>query len=173
MFYCEIIGIPKRLGKMKQVYIIGAKGIGQYGGYETFVQKLIEYSNNIYFHVACKANGDGHMDIGKLADSEWMGESAFRYRGAECFLVKVPEIGAAQAIVYDCKSIRKSIEDITANKISNPVVYVLACRIGPFFGRYVKLIHRLGGKVLVNPDGRAGIIWTNQKQRCKYKVSAA
>lgn len=30
---------------------------------------------------------------------------------------------------------------------------MLACRIGPFFGKYVKKIHALGGKVLVNPDG--------------------
>lgn len=30
---------------------------------------------------------------------------------------------------------------------------MLACRIGPFFGKYVKRIHALGGKVFVNPDG--------------------
>ena len=47
------------------IFIIGSKSIGQYGGYETFVDRLIgehEHEDSIKYHVACKANGDGFMD---------------------------------------------------------------------------------------------------------------
>lgn len=46
-----------------------------------------------------------------------------------------------------------AIKHIKEDHVEHPVVYVLACRIGPFFGKYVKEIHKLGGKVFVNPDG--------------------
>ena len=54
---------------VQHVYLIGAKGLGSYGGYETFVYKLTEYHKNnehIKYHVACKANGDGCMVRQKL-----------------------------------------------------------------------------------------------------------
>ena len=54
---------------VQHVFIIGSKSIGQYGGYETFVDRLIgEHENepSIKYHVACKANGDGFMDESKL-----------------------------------------------------------------------------------------------------------
>ena len=51
--------------KVQHVYLVGAKSLGAYGGYETFVYKLTEYhqnKENIKYHVACKANGDGCID---------------------------------------------------------------------------------------------------------------
>ena len=56
---------------VQHIFIIGAKSIGQYGGYETFVDRLInEHAEDpsIMYHVACKANGDGCMDEAKLSD---------------------------------------------------------------------------------------------------------
>jgi rhamnosyltransferase len=44
------------------IFLVGAKNLGAYGGYETFVDKLTEYhgqSDKLCYHVACKANGDG------------------------------------------------------------------------------------------------------------------
>ena len=52
--------------EVQHVYLVGAKSLGAYGGYETFVYKLTEYhqnKENIKYHVACKANGDGCMDL--------------------------------------------------------------------------------------------------------------
>ena len=52
--------------EIQHVYLVGAKSLGAYGGYETFVYKLTEYhqnKENIKYHVACKANGDGCMRI--------------------------------------------------------------------------------------------------------------
>ena len=54
---------------IQHVYLVGAKSLGSYGGYETFVYKLTEYHQNvknIKYHVACKANGDGCMDETKF-----------------------------------------------------------------------------------------------------------
>ena len=126
---------------MKHVFIVGSKGIpGAYGGYETFVDKLTEChqdNNEIKYHVACKSNEN----------------SEFEYHNARCFNVKVPNIGAAQAIYYDVAALKKCCKYIKENAIENPVVYILACRIGPFMAKYVRKIHKLGGVVYVNPDG--------------------
>ena len=57
------------MSKVQNVFLVGAKSLGAYGGYETFVYKLTEYHQNnpnIKYHVACKANGDGCMDETKL-----------------------------------------------------------------------------------------------------------
>ena len=126
---------------MQHVFIIGSKGIpGAYGGYETFVDKLTEYHQtheNIKYHVACKDNR-------KFTET---------YQNARCFHLKVPHIGPAQAIWYDVAALADCCEYIREKHIENPIVYILACRIGPFMKKYVKKIHKLGGKVFVNPDG--------------------
>ena len=57
--------IMKQENQVQHVFLVGAKSLGAYGGYETFVYKLTEYHQNnphIRYHVACKANGDGCMD---------------------------------------------------------------------------------------------------------------
>lgn len=126
---------------MQHVFIVGSKGIpGAYGGYETFVDKLTEYheSNpNLKYHVACKDTHNGEET----------------YHNARCFHVKVPNIGPAQAIYYDVAALSRCCKYIKAHNIQNPIVYILACRIGPFMAHFVRKIHKLGGKVFVNPDG--------------------
>ena len=126
---------------MQHIFIVGSKGIpGAYGGYETFVDKLTEYHQNhpqLRYHVACK-------------DTENKEEI---YHNARCFHIKVPNIGAAQAIWYDVAALRACVKYIKANRIKKPIVYILACRIGPFMGYFVRQIHKLGGVCYVNPDG--------------------
>ena len=146
---------------MKHVFIIGAKGIGQYGGFETFVEKLIqshENENGIQYHVACKANGEGCTDIEKLEGITDVSKkrdfvSDFRYRNAHVYRIKVPDIGPAVAIYYDVKALEYAIRWCGKKHIKEPVFYVLACRIGPFIGHFKKQIEKLGGKLFVNPDG--------------------
>jgi len=126
---------------MQHIFIIGAKGIpGAYGGYETFVDKLTEYHQNnshLQYHVACKDTKNCEVT----------------YHNARCFHIKVPNIGPAQAIWYDVTALKQCCDYIAKKHIANPIVYILACRIGPFMAPYVRRIHRLGGKVFVNPDG--------------------
>ena len=126
---------------MQHIFIVGSKGIpGAYGGYETFVDKLTEYHQNntdIKYHVACKSTEN----------------SEFEYHNARCFNVKVPNIGAAQAVYYDVAALNACCKYIKNNNIENPIVYILACRIGPFAAHFKRKIHKLGGVVYVNPDG--------------------
>ena len=126
---------------MQHVFIVGSKGIpGAYGGYETFVDKLTEYHQDhpqLRYHVACK-------------DTETREEY---YHNARCFHIKVPNIGPAQAIYYDVAALAACCKYIKENQIEKPIVYILACRIGPFMARFVRKIHKLGGVVYVNPDG--------------------
>lgn len=142
---------------VQHVFIIGAKGLGNYGGYETFLDKLTEYhqdNRNIRYHIACKENGQGAMDETKLNGAETKNAHRFVYHNADCFKIHVPEqIGAAQAIYYDIAALKWCISYIQRHNTEHPIVYILACRIGPFVGKYVNQIHKLGGKVFVNPDG--------------------
>ena len=144
-------------GEVQHVFLVGAKSLGAYGGYETFVDKLTEYHQNnskIKYHVACKANGDGSMDPYKTVGAQIINEHEFLYHNAHCFRVKIPEnLGPAQAIYYDITALHKSCEIIKRDKISNPIVYIMACRIGPFMEYYYHKISQLGGKVYLNPDG--------------------
>lgn len=126
---------------MQHIFIVGSKGIpGAYGGYETFVDKLTQYHQDcgdIQYHVACKGGA----------------EAEFSYHNAHCFRVDVPNIGPAQAILYDVKALNYCCRYIREHQIEKPIVYILACRIGPFAARFQRKIHKLGGKVYVNPDG--------------------
>lgn len=124
----------------QHVFIIGSKGIpAKYGGYETFVENLTKDRQNkdIIYHVACLAR-----------DSK-----RFIHNNADCFDINVPNIGPAKAIYYDRKAFEESIKYIKDNHIQHPIVYVLTCRIGPWYGNLVKQIHKLGGQVFLNPDG--------------------
>ncbi len=141
---------------IQHVYLVGAKSMGAYGGYETFVYKLTEYHQNqpnIQYHVACKENGDGCMDETKCAGATRLNDREFLLHNAHCFKIHVPQIGPAQAIYYDVAALRACCKHIRENHIPHPIVYIMACRIGPFAGHYYRKIHKLGGTVYLNPDG--------------------
>lgn len=141
---------------MQHVFIVGSKSLGAYGGYETFVYKLTEYNRNskdLKFHVACKANGDGCMDETQLEGVTRLSDTEFEFNNTHCFKIKVPNIGSAAAIYYDIAALNMCCQYIEKEHIKNAIVYVLACRIGPFLANFQKRIHKLGGKVYLNPDG--------------------
>ena len=142
--------------KVVSPILIGAKSIGQYGGYESFIYKLLEYhreQKNIHYYVYCKANGSGRMDVTTLPGVQIKNTTEFTFYNADCYLIRVPQIGAAQAIFYDVKALSEACKLIRRKQIENPIVYIMACRIGPFMSHFVKKIHKLGGKVYLNPDG--------------------
>ncbi|MCI9229628.1 MAG: glycosyltransferase family 1 protein [Lachnospiraceae bacterium] len=140
----------------QHVFLVGAKSLGAYGGYETFVYKLTEYhqdNRKIKYHVACKANGDGCMDETAQEGVTSISGSEFEFHNAHCFKIPVPQIGAAQAIYYDMAALKECCRYIEEYRIQHPIVYIMACRIGPFAGYFYRKIHRLGGRVYLNPDG--------------------
>ena len=141
----RVLGVNDKMSKSlrnkQHVFIIGSKGIpAQYGGFETFVEKLVEYQTDkdILYHVA------------RMADDD----KRYEYNGAIGFNVKVPDIGPAKAIYYDIAALDKYIKYCSRMHLSKPpVFYILACRIGPFIGFYKRKIRKLGGVLLINPDG--------------------
>ena len=149
---------------VKHIFVIGAKGF-TYGGYETFLDKLTEYhkdDKSIKYHIACKQNGQGITDFGKLDSAKKIKKQEYNYHNAHCFCLWTPAIGSAQAILYDIAAIRYCIRYVKKHRITGFVIYVLSSRIGPLMGHYAKRIHSLGGKYYNNPDGRESL-------RRKYK----
>ena len=144
---------------MKNVFIIGSKGIpSNYGGFETFVDKLTLYkkSKDIMYHVSC-------LNVE---------EEEFSYNNARCFNVEVKDIGSAKAVLYDLQALSKSIKYIEENNLSNSIILILACRIGPFLPFYKKKLKDLGIRLYINPDGHE---WKRSKWiapiRAYWKVS--
>lgn len=146
----------------RDVFIIGAKCIGQYGGYETFLDKLTEAhqdERSVQYYIVTKANGDGAMDETKLTGVSSIKKDnfgvvrSFKYHNANVVKLSVPQIGSAQAIAYDVKAFKWCLKYIKGHKIQNAIIYVLACRIGPFFGSLVNKAHKMNAHVYVNPDG--------------------
>lgn len=127
---------------MQHVFIIGSRGLpAQYGGFETFVDELVSHqqSDQIKYHVANLSKGAS----GKHSD----------YKTADVFDIKARHFGPANVIFYDRDAINYALSYIKENKIKNPIVYVLGNTLGAFIGHYAKKIHKIGGKLLVNPDG--------------------
>lgn len=144
--------------RMKHIFIIGSKGMpAKYGGFETFVDRLTagRQNENIKYHVACMQNED-NKEKGKN----------FTYNNAECFVIKVPNIGSAKAVYYDLAALRYCVKRMKQENISNGIVYVLACRIGPFIGHYKKQLKKLSGELYVNPDGHE---WLRDKWNAAIK----
>ena len=147
---------------VQHIFIIGSKSIGQYGGYETFVDRLIgehENERTVKYHVACKANGDGYMDETKLKGVEITKKnddgtvSEFTYKNAHVFKIHCPNIGPAVAIYYDKEAVKYSVKYCKDNGIKDPIFYILTCRIGLYIGGLVRKIKAIGGKYYLNPDG--------------------
>ena len=148
---------------VQHVFIVGSKSIGQYGGYETFVDRLIgehEVDSSIKYHVACKANGDGFMDETRLSPAVKVlkknsdgSVAEFEYKNAHVFKIRCPNIGPAVAIYYDRQALLYSIEYCKREGIESPIFYILTCRIGLFIGSLAKQIRAIGGKYYLNPDG--------------------
>ena len=127
---------------MRDIFIIGSRGLpAQYGGFETFVEKLISYkvSPAIRYHVAC------------LSDEST--GNHFDYKGADCFTVNPPKLGPARVIAYDMMAINYSLKLIKKEGIQSPIFYILGNTIGAFIVHFAKKIQSVGGILLVNPDG--------------------
>ncbi|MCQ2009546.1 DUF1972 domain-containing protein [Sporolactobacillus sp. STSJ-5] len=125
---------------MKHIFIMGSKGIpARYGGFETFVDQLTarKKSSDIKYYVSCLADNNEEQV----------------YNGVHLINIKVPNIGSAKALLYDLLSLRRIFDYIQKNQLRDCVVYILACRIGPFIGYYKEKLSKLEIKVYVNPDG--------------------
>ncbi len=128
----------------RHVFIIGSKGIpAAYGGFETFVEKLTlnQIDSSIQYYVACQKSPTEYE--AKL----------YRHNGAVCFPIKVPKIGPAKAVYYDWRSLKWAIHHIEKEHIEKAVIFICACRIGPFIAMEKDRMQSLGIHLVINPDG--------------------
>ena len=127
---------------MKHVFIIGSRGLpAKYGGFETFVEKLVEnrISPQIQYHVAC------------LSDDETYHH--FDYKGVDCFTIKAPKLGPARVIAYDMMAINYALTLVKQQQIEHPIFYILGNTIGAFIAPFARKIRNAGGLFYINPDG--------------------
>ena len=154
---------------MQHVFIIGSRGLpAQYGGFETFVDELVSHqqSDQIKYHVAnlSKTATGRHVD----------------YKTADVFDVKARRFGGANVIFYDRDAINYALSYIRQHNITTPIFYVLGNTLGAFMGHYARKIHKIGGRLFVNPDG---LEWQRSKwikpiqaylkysERCMAKIA--
>jgi rhamnosyltransferase len=146
------------LNEKKIVFLLGSKGIpANYGGFETFIEKLTlnQIDKSIQYYVSCQYSPEEYV------------EGIHEHNGAKCFHVRVPNIGPARAVYYDWQSLKWSIRFIEKNKIENAVIFICACRIGPMVAMNVNRIHRLGTRLIINPDGHE---WMRAKWNTAIKA---
>ena len=94
--------------KKKAVFLLGSKGIpANYGGFETFIEKLTlnQQEKSIQYYVSCQTSAQ-----------DYTGET-YNYNGAECHPIRVPDIGAARAVYYDCKSLKWALDYIKKTRL--------------------------------------------------------
>lgn len=142
----------------KTVFLLGSKGIpANYGGFETFIEKLTlnQIDKSIQYYVSCQQSPDEYK------------EGMHEHNGAKCFHIKVPNIGPARAVYYDWMSLKWAIEFIENNKVENAIIFICACRIGPMIAANINKIHKLGAKLIVNPDGHE---WMRAKWNAAIKA---
>lgn len=138
--------MSRKNGNVQHVFIIGCKGIpAQYGGFETFADKLTQYqcAPDIQYHVSCACEPEDYE----------RSRARYRCHGAKCYVFPWRKLGPARAVTYDIDALRYFIRYAQKKQIPHPVFYILACRIGPFIGYFKKHIDALGGQLFVNPDG--------------------
>lgn len=127
---------------MKHVFIIGSRGLpAKYGGFETFVEKLVEnrISPQIQYHVACLSDDEAYHH--------------FDYKGVDCFTIRAPKLGPARVIAYDMMAINYALKLVKEQEIVQPVFYILGNTIGAFIAPFSRKIHHAGGIFYINPDG--------------------
>lgn len=124
------------------IFIVGARGYkAKYGGWETFVSKLVDnyHDNETIFHISGLGDNNTH-DI-KINDNIYIDNFYIRQNGGiKMFLCTI------KAFNYYLKYIKD-------NKLDNCYIYVLGLKLGPLLYLKKSIIKSLGIKILVNPDG--------------------
>ncbi len=121
--------VPGRAGRALRLAILGCRGIpARYGGFETFAEELGArlVARGVEVTVFCEHHA---------------GARPRAHRGMRLEYVRVPPLGAARALAFDLRCLRRAR--------AHDVVYMLGYGAGAFLG----LARRAGNQVWVNMDG--------------------
>lgn len=138
---------------MQHIFIIGSRGYrASYGGWETFVTKLVDNynDNNVLFHISGLSDKDTLLN-NKVSDNVI----------TDSFNVK--QNGGIKMLLCTIKAFKYYIKYIKENNISNAYIYILGLKLGPLLKVYKRKLKELNITTLVNPDGleHARSKWNN------------
>lgn len=136
---------------MKNIIIIGARGYkSNYGGWETFVTNLVENYNDkkTKFHIP------------ELTTSKELKNKIIKKDNVDCLQIYSPNIGFATMFIYAIKALGKMNKYIKKHNLKNCIVYILGCRMGPFYRLLIHSLKKQGIKIYLNPDG---LEWKREK----------
>ncbi len=135
----------------KNIFIVGSRGYQfPYGGWETFVTNLINNTEE----------KDVQYYVTNLVQDKKEKKKILCYENVECHTVYVPHQAFVTMFTFTILSINHFIYFIKKNKLKNTVLLVLGCKVGPLFVFWKPILHRLGVKVIINPDG---LEWKREK----------
>lgn len=143
---------------MKNIMIIGSRGYkASYGGWETFVTNLIENYNDkdTQFHVA------------ELTHNKKEDKKVIKKGNVFCPQVYSPKVGFVTMFIYAILALKRTKKYIQKQNLENMVVYVLGCRVGPFYPFLIHGLKKQGIKVYLNPDG---LEWQREKWAWWIKI---
>ena len=130
---------------IKNVFIIGARGYHyNYGGWETFVSKLVDNYNDkkTLFHISEISDKQNNKVVtNKINDNI----------SVDSFYIK--QSGSTKMLICTIKAFNYYLDYIKKNNIKNAYIYVLGLKLGPMLSLKKKQINKLGIKIIINPDG--------------------
>ena len=147
----------------KNIIIIGARGYKyNYGGWETFVTNLVGNTNDesIKYYVP------------NLTHEKEKDKKIDKIDNVICPNVYTPKQGFVTMFTFTIKSINYFSKYIEQNPLENTVMVILGCKVGPLFPFWIPKLHKMGVKVIINPDG---LEWKREKwawwiKKC-FKIS--
>lgn len=128
---------------MKHIFILGARGYhANYGGWETFVSKLVDNYNekNTIFHISMVTD-DKNLDEYNVNDNIIINP------------IYVKSSGSIKMFIYSVKAFCYYLNYIEKENISNSYIYILGLKLFNYLWLKKGIIRKLGVKVFVNPDG--------------------
>lgn len=128
---------------MKHIFIIGSRGYhAKYGGFETFVTKLVDNYNedDIIFHVS--GLSDTSNILGNKVNDNLITDSFY-----------VKENGGLKMLLCTIKAFLYYFKYIKKYNINNSYIYVLGLKLGPLLKIYKRRLKKYEITVIVNPDG--------------------
>ena len=129
---------------MKNIIIIGARGYKyNYGGWETFVTNL----------VANYQDSDTKFYIPNLTHNKEEDLKITLEDNVVSPKIYVKEQGFVTMFTFTIKAIRYFKKYLIEQKLDNVILYILGCKVGPLFKFWKNDFHKMGVKILINPDG--------------------
>lgn len=143
---------------MKNIIIIGARGYkASYGGWETFVTHLVQNYNdeNTKFHIP------------ELTHNRKENNKIIEKDNVSCLQVYSPKVGFVTMFIYAIFALKRMKKYIKKNNLENVIIYVLGCRVGPFYPFLIHSLQKRGVKFYLNPDG---LEWKRDKWAWWIKI---